>query len=211
MSVVKLKLQKIKLKDYQVHPDNPRIDIKSLPDFYDSLKYSIDTYGYVEPVVVNAKTKRIISGHQRVQILLEKGINEIDAIVLNISEKDEKVLMLALNKISGKWDYNKLGKLLKSLETKVDTTRLGFDDSILAVLIEQFDMQKVIIEKREQALEQVKSKVINGRFGNFSFKVDPSVYTKFLKALETKKPDEILRDGLEKFNQLVKSNGNQTL
>lgn len=187
-------IKDIKLKDYKPNPDNPRLDIERLPVFYESLKYSLNEYGYIEPIIVNERTKRIISGHQRVKVLLEQGIETVQAVVVDLDEEDEKVLVIAINKIGGKWDYEKLGRLLNNIKTNVDITKLGFDGSILSVLTEQFDIHKVIEVKKQQILKETKQ-VISGRIGHYNFTIDNILYQKFLKTLEQKKPEEILEAG----------------
>lgn len=192
-----MRIQEINLKDYKPNPNNPRIDIDRLPVFYDSLKYSLQEYGYIEPIIVNEKTKHIVSGHQRVQVLLEQGVEVVQAVVVELDEKDENLLTVAINKIGGKWDYERLGKLLNDIKNDVDITKLGFDNSILTVLTEQFDMHKVIETKKQQILKETKQ-VISGRIGHYNFTINNSLYQKFLKVLEQKKPEVILEQGCER-------------
>lgn len=89
------------------------------------LKRSLMEYGMVEPIVVN-KDFTIIGGHQRVKGAKELGWVEVPCVVLDIDKTKEKLLNLALNKIQGEWDYNKLYDILVVLEGD-DISLAGFD------------------------------------------------------------------------------------
>ena len=94
------------------------------------VKKSINEFGYIQPIIWNKKTCRIVSGHQRFRVLKEKGEKEIEVIEVNLDEKKEKAALIALNKISGTWDYNLLEPILNDLKDDLDTFDLtGFDVS----------------------------------------------------------------------------------
>ena len=57
---------------------NPRKDLKPGDPEYEKLKRSIEQFGYVEPVIWNKTTGRIVGGHQRLMVLMDMGIDEID-------------------------------------------------------------------------------------------------------------------------------------
>ncbi|MBP2032683.1 hypothetical protein J2Z42_001357 [Clostridium algifaecis] len=67
---------------------------------YKKLKRSIETFGYVEPVIWNKKTGNIVGGHQRFKVLKQEGAKEIECVVVDISSDEEKALNVALNKVS---------------------------------------------------------------------------------------------------------------
>ena len=48
---------------------NPRKDLKPGDKEYEKLKRSIEQFGYVEPVIWNATTSRVVGGHQRLKVL----------------------------------------------------------------------------------------------------------------------------------------------
>lgn len=116
---------------------NPRI---MLDDERDYLKKSIEDFGFVNPIVIN-KDNTIIGGHQRVTVAKEMGITEVPCKVMNLNKKDEKRLNLALNKISGFWDDEKLSDLI--FELKEDA--LGFNEGE----IDMYLMQREIMDDTE--------------------------------------------------------------
>ena len=72
----------------------------------------MEQFGYVEPVVWNKTTGRVIGGHQRLKVLVDLGLKEVDCVVIELSEEKEKALNVALNKISGEWNTDKLAMLI---------------------------------------------------------------------------------------------------
>lgn len=89
------------------------------------LKNLIKEFGLVEPLVVN-KDYTVIGGHQRLKVLQELNYKEADCIVVNLDKKKEKLLNLALNKISGEWDNEKLTDIFQLFD--IDELNIsGFD------------------------------------------------------------------------------------
>ena len=130
----------ILLKDYKNAFYNPRKDLKPEDQEYKSLERSIDEFGFLEPLVVNKRTKHIISGHQRAKILRERGILGIEAVVVDFSLEKEKACNIALNKISGDWDEKKLSMLLEELGKipDFDVTLTGFNPPEMSHLMDTF-------------------------------------------------------------------------
>ena len=107
---------------------NPRKDLKPGDPEYEKLKRSIEQFGYVEPVIWNKTTGRVVGGHQRLKVLIDMGHTEVDCVVVELSEEKEKALNIALNKISGDWDKDKLALLISDLQgTDLDVSLTGFD------------------------------------------------------------------------------------
>ena len=107
---------------------NPRKDLKPGDLEYEKLKRSIEQFGYVEPVIWNKTTGRVVGGHQRLKVLIDMGITEIDCVVVEMDEAKEKALNIALNKISGDWDKDKLALLIADLQGEdFDVSLTGFD------------------------------------------------------------------------------------
>ena len=86
------------------------------------LANSMEAFGVVEPIVVNKFEGRedvVIGGHQRLRVALWKKHELVPTIEVNLSPDKEKALNLALNKISGNWDNEKLKVVLNDLK-KID-------------------------------------------------------------------------------------------
>ena len=117
---------------------NPRKDLKPGDAEYEKLKRSIEQFGYVEPVIWNKTTGRVVGGHQRLKVLMNLGFSEVDCVVVELSEEKEKALNVALNKISGDWDKDKLALLISDLQgADFDVSLTGFDPAELDDLFKE--------------------------------------------------------------------------
>src|SRR5574344_861153 len=121
-------IEKKNTKDLIPATYNPRKDLKPGDAEYDKLKRSIEQFGYVEPVIWNKVTGRVVGGHQRLKVLMDMGITEVDCVVVELDTDKEKALNIALNKISGEWDKDKLALLITDLQgLDFDVSLTGFD------------------------------------------------------------------------------------
>ena len=131
-----MEIKKIPIDKINPAPYNPRKDLRSGDPEYEKLKKSITEFDLVEPLVWNKRTGNLISGHQRLKILQDRGDKEADVSMVDLPLEKEKALNLALNKISGEWDPPLLRNLIKELETGgLDMELTGFDDSELDKLM----------------------------------------------------------------------------
>lgn len=127
MQIEKLKTELLIPADY-----NPRKDLKPGDPEYEKLKRSIEQFGYVEPVIWNKTTSHVVGGHQRLKVLLDMGITEVECVVIEMNDEKEKALNIALNKISGDWDKDKLIVLIADLQgADFDVSLTGFEPAEL--------------------------------------------------------------------------------
>ena len=94
-----------KIKDLKHAPYNPR---KSNERQEQHLKASLEKFGVVEPVVFNKQTGFIVGGHFRVRELKKLGYKEIDCVIVDLNEEDEKELNIRLNANTGEWNIEDL-------------------------------------------------------------------------------------------------------
>lgn len=142
MEIRTLKATQLKPADY-----NPRRDLQPEDAEYKKLRRSIEEFGYVEPIIWNERTGNVVGGHQRLKVLLEKGAEEIEAVVVDLDEKDEKILNVLLNKVKGRWDIGKLADLLQELDEAGAMEVTGFEDWELQSLLMQYDHIKDLMEE----------------------------------------------------------------
>ena len=123
MNIDKISIKKLIPADY-----NPRKDLRPGDPEYEKLKRSFEEFGYVEPIIWNKTTGRVVGGHQRLKVLLSMGMDVVDCVVVEMDEEKEKALNIALNKISGEWDKEKLALLITDLNAAdFDVSLTGFD------------------------------------------------------------------------------------
>ena len=118
---------------------NPRVDLKPGDKEYEKLKRSINEFGYVEPVIWNRQTGNVVGGHQRLKVLMDLGQTEIDCVVVNLDLAREKALNIALNKIQGDWDEDKLAAIMADFDAEAfDVSLTGFDANEVDALLNRF-------------------------------------------------------------------------
>ena len=106
-------IKKFRIDDLNPASYNPRKMLKPGDKEFTKLENSIKNFGYVELIVVNtANNNTVISGHQRLSVLKHLGEEEVECVVVELNEADEKALNVAMNKVTGDWDVQKLADLM---------------------------------------------------------------------------------------------------
>lgn len=123
-----MKIEVVKIDELNKAKYNPRVELKKDDRAYKQIKASMDEFGYVSPIIVNKSNMTIISGHQRVNILLDLGYKEIECVFVNVDERTEKKMNLALNNNSGYNDSDKLRDIFEDLGlTEEEMLATGFN------------------------------------------------------------------------------------
>ncbi|MDY6895060.1 MAG: phosphoadenosine phosphosulfate reductase family protein [Thermotogota bacterium] len=115
-----MQIETIEFKNVKRASYNPRADLKPGTKKYEKLKKCIMSYGHVLPLVYNSRTGNLVGGHQSMTVLEDLGHTEAKMSIVDLSEDEEKSLNLALNKLGGEWDDDKLSLLLGDLITTKD-------------------------------------------------------------------------------------------
>lgn len=123
LDIVKMDIDKLNPSEY-----NPRVISEQE---LNNLKKSIHEFGYLELIVYNKRTNRIISGHQRLKALKDLGETEVEVILVDLDEDQEKQANIAMNKISGDWQEDKLLTILQDLQSKDKLDLTGFNEKEL--------------------------------------------------------------------------------
>lgn len=69
---------------------NPRKKLQPGDKEYKKLKKSLMEFGYVDPVIWNEQTGRVVGGHQRLEVMADLGIDEATVSVVSLDEAKEK-------------------------------------------------------------------------------------------------------------------------
>ena len=128
-----MQIKKAPVKDL-VSPDwNPR---QITDEELEKLKTSLEEFGYIEPIIINDVNNHVVGGNQRLKALIALGYDEVDCVYVHIEDiNKEKACNVALNKISGDWDEDKLRVVLEDIElSPLDIRLTGFDELELTEL-----------------------------------------------------------------------------
>lgn len=146
MKLNNMELIELPVEMVKPNPKNPRIDLKPGMPLYEKLKKSIENFGYADPIIWNDKTGMIVSGHQRFQVMKDiaqkegKELTTVQVVKVSMDESKQDGFMIAVNKITGLWDEEKLSAILRELDEE-DRLNTGFDDYEIATLLDDNSIQ----------------------------------------------------------------------
>ena len=141
MELIQRKVSQLRYAKY-----NPR---QLTADQHNALKKSIQTFGFVDPIIVNTNKDRkniVIGGHQRLRIARELNISTVPCVELDLTIEKEKELNVRLNRNTGEWDF-------QTLANNFDIEELlewGFEMKDLGVFDKKLDLNLVDITKEEE-------------------------------------------------------------
>ena len=127
-----------------------------------ALRKSLKTHGLVETLVWNKRTGNLVGGHQRLSqldVLEGKPDYELTVAMVDLSEKQEKELNIALNNPSmqGEYDF----EILKDLLGSIDIENTGFTEYDLSVIGVDNDVDNMEeeedVEETKHSIEDIKA------------------------------------------------------
>jgi ParB-like chromosome segregation protein Spo0J len=148
-------IQYLPLTDLKPAPYNPRLSLKPGDRQYEKLARSLEEFELVQPLVWNRRTGHLVGGHQRLEVLRNQGVTEVECVVVDLPLEREKALNIALNnrEVGGDWEPVKLNELLTELVDlpEIDPTLTGFDEQQLQDLLFRPDPDADLLEDEEAA------------------------------------------------------------
>lgn len=186
-----MEVVKLKLKELRKYENNPK---KTSKRKLDALKYSLQKYGCVEPLVVNKRTGKILNGNVRFDILMSMYDDdfEVDVVFVDVDEKRERELIAILNGIDARWDIDKLKRFLREFDEN-ELKKIGFTGS---------DIKKII---RHDDLD-FESEIDD------EFRIERKQYTKAIYKLVIKFDDYekymVVKDAIEREKERTKASNN---
>lgn len=181
-------IETIRLEDLHESPFNPRVKLTPDSKEYKSIAASIREFGMVEPLVVNRHNMNVIGGHQRLRVLRDGGVEETECVMIDESDPlKEKALCVALNKIKGDWDMDKLAELLSDDEVSVFPTGFEEGEVDLSKYLDT-DPEDIPVEDPEESTDDPEedegsesTTVI--KIGTFKFTVTATEYQELLNSI----------------------------
>ena len=172
-------------------PYNPRIKLLPGDPEYDSLEKSMNELGYLDLITWNEATGNIIGGHRRYDIFAANGEKEVDAVI--VYEPDltrEKLMNLALNKITGRWDNDVLRNNIQEIQEQVDLAIAGFNQEEIDELFRAAEKQDFI---SDLLCEDFISPATNPRYFQITFAFEVSYKDMVNEYLKEHGKDELAK------------------
>jgi hypothetical protein len=134
----------LQIKSFMLKELNPaKYNPKTITDeALNGLGNSLKRFGYVDPIIVNVRDEKnvIVGGHQRYKALLKlhKPDYKIDCIIVDLDEKEEKLLNITLNNPNIQGQFNKnLESMIKGIISSLPED----DTSIIDLRIDQLSKE----------------------------------------------------------------------
>ena len=210
MQYEKIGLNEIVPSDY-----NPR---KMTPSQLEKLEKNMQTFGLVDPIIINLKNNHIIGGHQRFSVLFDKysrtdegAIHQLNLIRLGdigwvfedteLTVKDdnhEKMLNLSLNRLDGEFDDEATAHLISQLtEAQMDMDLSGFEDyEVIEYTLDDFELS---LADNDEFLEEDNDQENNTSVGNvesysttihFHTQQERTIFIQWLGKLREQNPEQ---------------------
>jgi ParB-like chromosome segregation protein Spo0J len=130
-----VQIERIPINKLRAAPYNPRRALRPGDAAWERLARSLDEFDLVQPLVWNRRTGHLVGGHQRLEILKERGVMEVECVVVDLPPEREKALNVALNNpaVAGDWEPDRLVSLIEELQDlpDFDATLTGFSEEEL--------------------------------------------------------------------------------
>jgi len=136
-------IEKKQIADLIPAPYNPR---QSTAKQEKHLKESLEKFGLVEPIIFNKQTGYIVGGHFRVRELKKLGIKEVECVIVDLNEADEKELNIRLNANTGSWDWDTLANDWEVVDLEAWGLEIPQFDTVEEEVIEEEEEQSNVIE-----------------------------------------------------------------
>jgi ParB-like chromosome segregation protein Spo0J len=133
-------IEKKKLSELKPAPYNPR---QSTAKQEKHLKASLEKFGVVEPIIYNKQTGYIVGGHFRVRELTKLGYKEVECVIVDLNEEDERELNIRLNANTGEWDWD-------SLANEWDVEKLDDWGLDLPIIMDEPSLDELIGEEKNK-------------------------------------------------------------
>jgi len=135
-----MEIKKIDINQLKPNTWNPnKIDNGKLR----CLRDKITKDGYLQPILVRKKENyyEIIDGYHRWLCCKEAGYTEIECVIVDVNDRNAKLLTLAMNNLRGSPEEDLLKKVIEDLENDMDLTEIcletGFSKKELEKLLEE--------------------------------------------------------------------------
>lgn len=170
-------------------PKNPRVhDNRNIAVIRTSLK----RYGQVEPILLDADTDVIVSGHGRLQCMKELGISHVLVVRKKFkSEKEREQLRDVMNRSAelAEWDYQLLGNAIRGYQGDENMGNLGW---------EQYELGPILAaDWKPPPLQDLKGKDDGSQMGQpiVVTKEQREVITRAIAKVREKESDPNISDG----------------
>lgn len=161
--IAAIETARMRRAEVRPHPRNPRKHPEPGSKQWEILKRSLER-SYFNPLVWNRRNNYLVSGHLRLKVFEEMGVEWVDVTVVDLSETEHLAVMIAANRTLGDWETEVLASLAADIdEAGLDAALALFDHKALLALVDcpvtEDDTGQIVELKSKAELLQEKWKV----------------------------------------------------
>lgn len=115
---------------------NPKNFKRHTEQQLEAIAQSIHQFGWVKPILVSKKTRRVLNGHGRLEVALDKGMETVPVhfVAVSVDQEDRILLMFDRTGDLAETDAEKLLKLVEGVINETEYYPPGYDESYLSEL-----------------------------------------------------------------------------
>lgn len=136
-----VRTEDVEVEQILFNPRNWRIHSQMQQD---AIKTLLSNVGWVQQVIINETTGHLIDGHARVQIAARDGEKTVPAVIVQLTEEEEKLILTSLDSTAGMAgiDRRKYYDLVDEIRKDYDN---AYNDMLMNVSNEAFqiDLQPI--------------------------------------------------------------------
>jgi ParB-like chromosome segregation protein Spo0J len=129
----------------------------------EAVKRSIETFGFIDPIIARRSDKMIVAGHTRTLSALRAGVYEVPVIYVDMNDEDMKLYNIADNKLGeyAAWDTGELARIMQELsEKEIDLSLTFFSDTEIDELLGGVESKELLEERTEEIRAYKKTHVL---------------------------------------------------
>lgn len=92
----------------------------------EAIRTSVRRFGFVSPLVVNRRDRRVLGGNARLMVAREMGLESVPVVWVDLEMREADALAIALNRSAdlADWDYGALADLIDGIADGPDADAL---------------------------------------------------------------------------------------
>ena len=149
----------ISIEDISPWENNPRINDHAVQQ----IAVSIKQYGFINPIIVQKNSNRIIAGHTRYKAAKMLGLATLPVIFTDFDDVKAKAYAIADNKLSelSQWDERLLEDVLIELQEKdINLESLGFSEFELDSIFSNKELEIEYPENDDEIIDNQMTKIV---------------------------------------------------
>ena len=133
--------------NWRIHPTEQRAALAGV----------LDRIGWIQNIVINRTTGRVVDGHLRTDLAVQRGEKMVPVLYVELSEEEEKIALAALDPITGMAipDSEKLAALMADLDFSDNENLAAEVGSLIALKSGGRGVASLVSTRREMTVQHL--------------------------------------------------------